>query len=153
MCGYDGRTYSSVCQMKCNDMDVGCMGECPCINKFIDCPHNFDMVCGSDGNTYVNECKLNKAGFDKVCDDFCPCSEESVKSSTTTEETIEETESNDEISTPEIVEETESNDETSTPLGRDNDEVSIRVNEENLTDDQREALNQALGDSSNSCFV
>lgn len=80
VCGSDGITYESECEMKrysCNEkleVSASSRGPCDvCLNvhcKYgarceqgrclcpIDCPESIEPVCSSDGKTYVNECVL-----------------------------------------------------------------------------------------------
>merc|ERR1711892_668142 len=92
VCGTDGRTYNSRCDMevkacKANKkIEVKHEGKCtgPQIEPEISpitaeedpcegtdppskCNLNYDPVCGTDGKTYSNTCNLNQTSYDSLC--------------------------------------------------------------------------------------
>jgi len=70
ICGVDGVTYPSFCDLKCIIGDEDCTGlgagKCaqvnypgPCVPESCDkCGDTYDPVCGADGKTYYNKCNL-----------------------------------------------------------------------------------------------
>ncbi|KAK3580486.1 hypothetical protein CHS0354_001087 [Potamilus streckersoni] len=76
VCGYDARTYSSLCQLKCTRYKMHSMGSCPrpveecSLQNCLFLPKQ--NVCGVDGRKYANECAIKCFGIDismaKNCD-------------------------------------------------------------------------------------
>ncbi|MBU0535871.1 MAG: hypothetical protein KKE20_02825, partial [Nanoarchaeota archaeon] len=73
VCGVDGKTYTTDCDAKCNNVEVACKGECPCKPACV-CPAILSQVCGADGKTYSNSCEATCAGVKVQCNRACPCS-------------------------------------------------------------------------------
>ena len=103
VCGSDGMTYSSSCQLLCatctNPVLVeNCQGYCPCNNpssstvppttcvaNCTKCRNDIPFplpgmeVCGSDGKSYSDSCDLlcascNNSALIESCEGICPCS-------------------------------------------------------------------------------
>ncbi|XP_017771018.1 PREDICTED: serine protease inhibitor dipetalogastin-like [Nicrophorus vespilloides] len=65
VCGSDGKTYSTKCQLEClskgspdSNLRIVKVGECESKEEVCRCPMNLAPICGSNGQTYPNKCDL-----------------------------------------------------------------------------------------------